>query len=183
VRRDFQFDGQDSIVYDGTLSQVQAIQNGARARVWGVQAGMELQLPAGFSLSSRFNWQDGEEEEWGSEQTLPVRHIAPWFGTTHLVYKRNRLKTDLYAVYNGEISYANLAFSERGKPQIYAINANGNPYSPGWYTLNFKASYQLNPSLQLNVGLENITDRRYRPYSSGNAAPGRNLIVALRGSF
>lgn len=183
IRRDFQFDGRDSIVYDGTLSQVQAIQNAARARVWGVQAGVELRLPKGFSISSRYNWQDGEEEEPGSEQTLPVRHIAPSFGTTHLIYQRERLKLDLYAVYNGEIAFADLAPSERGKPDIYAVDENGNPYSPNWYTLNLKASYQLSPALQLNAGLENITDQRYRPYSSGIAGPGRNLILALRGSF
>lgn len=183
VRRDYQFGGQDSIVYDGTRSQVQAIQNAAQTRVWGLQGGLEWDLPAGFSLSSRISWQDGEEEEQGSEATVPVRHVAPWFGTTHLIYKRDRLKADFYAVYNGEIAYADLAPSERGKPQIYAVDSTGNPYSPGWYTLNIKASYQLNPALQLNLGLENITDQRYRPYSSGIAAPGRNVIVALRGSF
>src|SRR5690554_4055415 len=38
VRRDFTLNGQDSILYDGELSQVQAVQNAAIARVYGVQA-------------------------------------------------------------------------------------------------------------------------------------------------
>ncbi|HMO40105.1 MAG TPA: TonB-dependent receptor, partial [Saprospiraceae bacterium] len=42
---------------------------------------------------------------------------------------------------------------------------------------------QFNPALQLNVGVENLTDLRYRPYSSGITAPGRNLILALRARF
>ena len=47
---------------------------------------------------------------------------------------------------------------------------------PKWYTLNFSANYKYSKSLQLNATLENITDKRYRPYSSGLSAPGRNLI-------
>ncbi|MGB0918188.1 MAG: TonB-dependent receptor plug domain-containing protein, partial [Flavobacteriales bacterium] len=42
VRRDFTLNGVDSIIYDGELSQVQAIQNAASAYVYGVQAGVEV---------------------------------------------------------------------------------------------------------------------------------------------
>jgi hemoglobin/transferrin/lactoferrin receptor protein len=37
--------------------------------------------------------------------------------------------------------------------------------------------------LNLNVGLENLTDQRYRPYSSGISGAGRNLVVALAARF
>ncbi len=66
---------------------------------------------------------------------------------------------------------------------MYAIDADGNPYSPGWYTLNFKAMYHLNELLSVTAGLENITDQRYRPYSSGLVAPGRNFILSLKANF
>ncbi|MDZ7362775.1 MAG: TonB-dependent receptor [candidate division KSB1 bacterium] len=182
VRRNFTLNGQDSIVYDGALSQVQAIQNAANAHVYGIQAGLELKLPAGFTLSSRFNFQKGEEElDDGS--TAPLRHAGPWFGTTHLIYRRDRLKADFYGVYNGEISFDDLAPEERGKPHIYAVDANGNPHSPSWYTLNLKVQYQLADLLMLIAGVENITDQRYRPYSSGIVAPGRNFIAAVKASF
>ncbi|NUO82092.1 TonB-dependent receptor [candidate division KSB1 bacterium] len=182
VRRNFKLGGQDSIVYDGTLSQVQAIQNAASAHVYGIQTGIELNLPAGFTLSSRFNFQKGKEElDDGS--TAPLRHAGPWFGATHLIYRRDRLKADLYAVYNGEISFEELATEERGKPHLYAVDANGNPYSPGWHTLNLKGQYQVTDLLMLIAGVENLTDQRYRPYSSGIVAPGRNFIAALRTDF
>ncbi len=72
---------------------------------------------------------------------------------------------------------------EQGKTEIYAKDENGNPYSPGWYTLNFKALYQITNYLAVSAGLENITDQRYRPYSSGISAPGRNFILSLRANF
>lgn len=182
VRRNFALNGQDSIVYDGALSQVQAIQNAANAHVYGIQAGIELKLPAGLTLSSRFNFQKGEEElDDGS--TAPLRHAGPWFGATHLIYRRDRLKADFYSVYNGEISYEDLAPEEQGKPHIYAVDANGNPYSPRWHTLNLKVQYQLAEMLMLSAGVENLMDKRYRPYSSGIVASGMNFIAAVKASF
>jgi hemoglobin/transferrin/lactoferrin receptor protein len=59
----------------------------------------------------------------------------------------------------------------------------GTPYSPGWFTLNVKGQYQLSNALTVNAGLENITDLRYRPYSSGIVAPGRNVVVSAQWSF
>lgn len=182
VRRNFSFNDQDSIVYAGELSQVQAIQNAASARVWGIQAGAELKLLYGFNLSSHFSYQKGEEElEDGS--IAPLRHAAPYFGSTHLTYTINRFRADLYGTYNGELSNAKLAPEEQDKAYLYALDENGKPYSPGWATLNLKALYKINDYLLVSAGLENITDKRYKPYSSGIAAPGRNFIFSLRASF
>jgi hemoglobin/transferrin/lactoferrin receptor protein len=182
VRRNHTLNGMDSTYYDGELSQVQAIQNAAEANVWGAQAGMEIKLPHEIKLLSHFNYQEGEEElDDGS--TASLRHAAPWFGDMHLTFAGSRLTADLYGIFNGEIAYEHLATEERGKDYMYAMDGNGNPFSPGWYTLNFKASYQLTNLLGLSVGVENITDQRYRPYSSGLAAPGRNLIASVQVAY
>ena len=182
VRRNFTLNGLDSIVYDGELSQVQAIQNAAVANVYGIQAGIEVKLSAGFSFSSDFNYQKGEEElDDGS--TSPSRHAPPWFGSSALTYSANRLNLQWYLAYSGERKFEDLPEEEKGKTEIYASDENGNPYSPGWYTLNFKATYRFTDHLTASAGLENLTDRRYRPYSSGIVAPGRNFILSLRANF
>lgn len=182
VRRDYTLNGQDSILYDGEMSKVQAIQNAAKATVYGLQLGLEVKLPAGFGISSHFNYQKGEEElDDGS--TNPLRHAAPWFGITHLTYNAGKLTLDFYSVYNGKVSYGNLPASEQDKDYLYASDEDGNPYSPGWCTINLKASYLLSEIFTLNAGLENLTDLRYRPYSSGIAAAGRNFIIALWARF
>jgi hemoglobin/transferrin/lactoferrin receptor protein len=183
VRRPFMLNGRDSILYDGENSQVLAIQNAAEAYAWGIEAGLEIQLPEGFSISSKLNFQNGEEQDEETGKYIPLRHAAPLFFTSHLNYIRERFKADLYFIYCGEISYADLAPSERSKPHIYAIDENGNPYSPDWYTLNFKAGYQLTDYLQINAGIENIADQRYRPYSSGLTAAGRNFVFSVRTRF
>lgn len=182
IRRPTTINGQDSIVYEGVLSQVQSIQNAASAYVYGVQAGVEVKLPKGFGILSRFNYQVGEEE-LDDGTTSPLRHAGPWFGSTHITYSFKTLKVDFYAIYNGEISNDNMAISEQSKPHIYAQDENGLPYSPSWYTLNIKLMYQFDKNVLVSTGLENLTDRRYRSYSSGIAAPGINFILSARVMF
>ncbi|MBN2892525.1 MAG: TonB-dependent receptor [Bacteroidales bacterium] len=182
VRRDYTLNGLDSITYDGEMSKVQAIQNAAQATVYGVQAGLDIKLPAGFGLSSDFNWQKGEEElDDGS--VSPSRHAPPWYGVSRLTYNANRLSMQFYADYSGEVTFENMPEDEKGKDYMYAIDVDGNPYSPSWYTVNFKAMYRMTDNFTVSAGIENITDQRYRPYSSGIVAPGRNLIFSLRAKF
>ena len=182
VRRDYTLNGLEYIMYSGVLSRVQAIQNAAVANVHGVQLGMELKLPSGFELISDFNYQKGEEElDDGSRS--PSRHAPPLFGQTRLLYSSGRLNLELSLFYQGEKKPEDMPEEEKGKKEIYALDASGRAYAPSWYTLNFKALYRLSSQVSLTAGIENITDRRYRPYSSGISGPGRNFILAVRTTF
>ena len=182
VRRDFTLDGLDSIWYAGELSKVQAIQNAAFTTVYGLQFGVEFMLGGGFSIQSKINYQVGVEElDDGS--VSPSRHAAPTFGLSKLNFKRGDLSIQVNTQYAVEKSYKDLPISEQAKAYLYAKDGNGNPYSPAWYTLNFKAMYTFNEKFTLNAGLENITDQRYRPFSSGITAAGRNFILGIKVDF
>lgn len=50
-------------------------------------------------------------------------------------------------------------------------------YSPGWYTLNIRTGFNLGNLTRLTLGVENITNRRYREHGSGVDAPGINFIA------
>jgi hemoglobin/transferrin/lactoferrin receptor protein len=182
VRRDFTLNGQDSIIYDGSLSQVQAVQNAAKAKVFGIQAGLELKLPKGFKFSSDFNFQKGEEE-LANGNISPTRHATPAFGTTRLNYKAQKISLQLNVQYQAERSSEDMPAEEQSKTEIYALDGNGLAYAPSWYTLNFKGMYQVTSYLSITAGVENITSQRYRPYSSGISGAGRNFVMALRATF
>ena len=183
VRRDFTLDGQDSIVYDGQMSKVLAIQNAARANVYGFQLGFDWQPVPNWTLSSKLNIQQGQEQDEETGADVPLRHAAPTFGSTKVVYTIEKLRVEANVQYNGAFSFDELAPSEQVKVDIYALDDQGRPFSPSWYTVNLKTSYQIADQWQVNLGIENITDQRYRPYSSGISAAGLNFIASASVRF
>lgn len=182
VRRPFRVDGQDSILFDGVMSGVYAIQNAASGSVSGFQAGMELILPAGFRVASRFNFQSGREETDDGEVS-PSRHAAPAFGTTRVTWHGKRLLVQAYVEHQAAVRFADLNPEERTKPALYAKDADGNPWAPSWYTVNLRTRYRWGDALSFSLTAENLTDRRYRPYSSGLSAPGRNFHASVQWEF
>lgn len=180
VRGPFTFNGQTQIDYDGTLSDVLALQNISELTVRGIQLGLRWDFNKQFQLASNLNLQKGKEKNVETGDDVSPTHVAPSFGSTRLSFTTQKIRLMLYANYNGKIEYNDLALSERADSHLYAKDADGNPYAPAWTTLNFKSSFVLAKFVSLDAGVENILDKRYRPYSSGITAPGRNFIFALR---
>jgi hemoglobin/transferrin/lactoferrin receptor protein len=178
VRRDYILNGQDSIFYDGTLSKVEAVVNAASANIYGGSLTLYAKLSKCFSLRSNLTYTYGRDND-----DVPLRHVAPFFGSTAIKYETAITEIELYANYNGEKKNSDMAPSEIEKTYMYAIDDNGNPYSPSWWTLNIKSSTKINDKLKVNFGIENLLNRRYRPYSSGIVAPGINIITSLRMSI
>lgn len=178
VRRDGTLNGESQIIYDGELSNVQSMQNASKSWIYGFEVGAQVNFSDAFKLTSQYNIIGGTEETDGVE--VPVRHVVPNFGNTHLVWQKNKVKVDGFVNYNNALSFDQLAPSEAEKDYIYALDQNGKPYSPSWYTLNLRTQYEIGDAVVVSAALENITDQRYKTYSSGIAAPGRNLIVSLQ---
>ena len=182
VRRPFQLGGQDSVMYDGQMSRVEAMQNAAVARVVGAYMGLEARISRSWSAKTSVNVQRGVEELDNGELS-PSRHAAPTFGLARVTYRKGRFRADAYSQFQGPRRNDQLAWEERAKTEMYALDADGKAYCPAWYTLNARASLDLKHGVGINVGIENLTDQRYRPYSSGISGAGRNLVVAVSAKF
>lgn len=183
VRRPSTFNGQDSILFDNVLSRVEQLQNVAKATVWGVQFSAEVWVSKELSIQTHANLITGKETDDNNNVQVPLRHAPPFYGSTLIRYRCKKFFAEASAMYNSAISNANLAPVEQAKPDIYARDSNGKPYSPGWYTINLKTSYELTKNLLLTAGWDNISNQRYRPYSSGIVAAGSNLIFSIRASI
>ena len=182
VRRDYIFNGSPTMEYQGSECRVLALQNAATANVWGVQAAVDANFAKWFYADVRVSWQRGFEEMDNGEVS-PSRHAAPMFGRVAVGFRNERLTIEAFAAFQAECAAADMPVEEREKKEIYALDADGNAYSPAWFTLNLRASYSFSKGLSLNATLENIADKRYRPYSSGISAPGRNVTMSLTYSF
>lgn len=183
IRDDFTLEnGISQIIYDGELSQIQALQNGSKSLIYGFEFGANMVINKNLSLKSQLNLIAGHELN-ELPFALPVRHIPPNFGNLHLIFEKGRLSFDAFVNFNSEISYNNLAESERAKPYLYALDKDGNPYSPSWTTYNFRSKYLLSDKLNFTLSFENISDKLYRPYSSGISAPGLNFIFSVNYAY
>ncbi len=175
VRRNYSFNGLSQLMYDGELSQVQAIVNAASANIYGASVSLNVNLIPTIKFHTNHTFTKGKDDEDNA-----LRHVAPLFGNVGLIFEKNKCFVDFYINYNGRISYENLAPSERDKEYMYSMDEGGNPYSPAWLVFNIKTAYTISDNFILNAGIENIFDKRYHPYSSGISAPGRNFYISVR---
>jgi hemoglobin/transferrin/lactoferrin receptor protein len=182
VREAFQFNGQDSIFYEGVQSQVLAIQNESHGYTYGTQIGLDWAIVKGLTFASTFSFQRGFVFIEDSASYFPKAQVAPTFGRVSLRYKTRQLRAELYWVYNGEVTYDRFPLSERNEV-IYALDEQGRVYTPSWNTLNAKASYFFNKHLSMTLGVENITNQLYRTFGSGITAAGRSFIGSVKVTF
>lgn len=169
---------QDSIIYDGVLSQVQTLSNQDYATVYGTQFSLSYLLSEVITINSSYTILQSS-----SSNGDPIRHITPNFGGTNIEYKHKKWIGTMYSIYNQEFNNSQFTKSEQNDSYLYAKDESGLPFSPAWITLNARASYQPTNRLLFNLGIENILDKRYRPYGSGITASGRNIILSFKGSF
>lgn len=182
VRQPFNFNGQDSILYEGVESEVLAIQNETHAYTYGVQLGFEWAIVKGLTLASNFNYQRGFEFRSDSSAYFPKAQVAPTFGRVALRYKTRQIRAELFWMFNGEVTHEQFPLNERNEV-IYALDDQGRVYTPAWNTLNARASYFFNKHLSMTLGVENITNELYRTFGSGISAPGRAIIYSVKVSF
>ena len=180
ARKPFTVNGQTQILYDNELSEIYAIQNASKSRIYGFEAGIKVRFSDEFKLTSQYSYVQGVQEDTSGIE-LPVRHVAPSFGNTHLIWKRNNLQLDSFISYNGTLGSSDI--SNELANYLFALDSDGNPYAPSWYTLNARARFDLNSSVSFVGTLENITNQRYRTYSSGITSPGTNFIAAITYKF
>lgn len=178
VQREFQVNGQDSIMYDGELSQVQAIVNTGSAKISGISLNTSAEINQNWKCKGGVTYTYGKDNEGNN-----LRHVTPVFANAHLIYEFKKLRFDAYINYNGAISNKKMAPSELLKPHIYVLDENGGLYAPDWYTLNLKSAIYITKKSMLTLGFENITNQRYRAYSSGIVGPGFNFIASLKATI
>jgi hemoglobin/transferrin/lactoferrin receptor protein len=173
VRRAYDGLGQDSILYDGEMSKIEALVNAESASIYGANINLEILFTNQWRTRHDLTFTNGEDSEG-----LPLRHVPPTFGNSHFIFENQKWFVDLYVNYNGKLDFDQLAPDEQDKAHLYIPDENGNPYSPSWWTMNVKSNYKLNQKLTLSGGIENIFNKRYRPYSSGVVSPGLNFVVS-----
>jgi hemoglobin/transferrin/lactoferrin receptor protein len=170
------FEGSDSIMYDGQLSQVTTTINATEAYIYGLEAGVRGNITNQLSIVSTINYTYGRIKTDTTD--YPLDHIPPVFGKTGLNLNVKKFRGEVFVQYSGWKRLKN--YNLIGEDNIAYATAQG---MPAWFTLNARIGYQFNRYVSLQVACENILDVNYRQFASNISAAGRNFIVTLRGSF
>ena len=170
------FMGNDSVYYDGQMSNVLSLVNKASAYVTGFSVQGKVNLNPYVSLTSGITYTYGRIQT--DTTPYPLDHIPPVYGRTGIMYENNKLTAEVFSLYNG---WKNLKdYNIIGEDNFAYATIHG---MPGWATLNARAAYKIRKEVQIQMSLENILDSHYRTFSSGISAPGRNFLVTLRTQF
>lgn len=172
----FQFNGQDSIDYNGVKSRVIANVNATEAYIYGFSARVKLFLWSDLSITSLVNYTYGRIKTDSTD--YPLSHIPPIYGRTSLHWSHKKLQIEIFSLYN----------AWKHKEDYYMFGEDNFNYAtsdgtPAWYTLNIGASYRYNATIMLQAQIENILDLYYRPFAAGISAPGRSVVLTIRASF
>lgn len=169
-------DGIDSLVFDGSLRGVFANVNAGKAVVAGVAFSTDFQVSPRFSILKKINYTYGQDVT----NDQPLGHIPPLFGQLKLKYinEAKTLNAHFWVDYNGAKRIKR--YSPNSEDKREEALATG---TPAWFTLNANMSYQIIPNIALDIGIENMLDVHYKPFASGISGGGRNVVIAVRGSF
>ena len=176
VTQNSTFNGSALILYGDTLCRVQQNVNAGKAYIYGVSANIEHQLKAGFSFSANVNYTKGMITT--NEIASPLDHISPIFGKASLNYDHQNWTASFYTLFNGAKKLKD--YNVAGEDNLIYATANG---LPAWHTLNLRANYKVNKNIDLQMAIENISDKNYRVFGSGISASGRNVLFAIKGNF
>jgi hemoglobin/transferrin/lactoferrin receptor protein len=170
----YTYNGQDSILYNGNMTQVYASQNKAHAFLYGGGVDATYRPMLHFSIYGSVNYTYGRFNQ-GDSLLIPLDHIPPVTGRFGIRYATSNWYTELYSLYNGKKKLVD--YNLAGEDNLPYATPNG---SPSWYTVNFRAGVTIAKYVQVQAGIENILDRNYRYFASGMSAPGRNFVLAVR---
>lgn len=170
------FNGADSVLYTGVLSQVTMNTNAGQAYIYGGSAVLAADFDEHFSFNTTVTYTYGRIQT--DTVPYPLDHIPPIFGRTGITLKLKKFRTEFFALYQGWKRLRD--YNVIGEDNL----SYATPYgTPAWMTLNVRASWQVHQHLSVQASLENILDQNYRVFASGLSAPGRNFMITLRSNF
>ncbi|MEM1131263.1 MAG: TonB-dependent receptor, partial [Pseudomonadota bacterium] len=123
--------------------------NNVEAELYGFDMDWTVSLAANWSLRGVVNYVRGQRRDIDDD----LYRIAPLNGSMSLAYSASTWEAEVETV-----AYA-------AQDDISATNREQR--TSGYATVNLRGTWQLRPSLQLALGVENLFDREYAPHLGG----------------
>ncbi len=194
---DGEFEGQEEI--DGKPIRIRV--NADRAYFYGAELGFRSRPVSPVEFFGNLAWIDGAVESGsedpffeagplhglfaGDRQWTTPRRLPPLQFMAGMTYHIEALDLSATVFAQGAGPQTRLSSGDRNDLRICEIDhgvlaADGAcEGTPGWATLNARASYDLAEHLQVQLAVTNLLDQRYQYHGSGLFGPGRQALLTL----
>ncbi|MBL7799786.1 MAG: TonB-dependent receptor [Chitinophagales bacterium] len=172
----FTYNGADTIVLDGKTGTVYANQNKRKADIFGVSARFTADATRWLSLYASVDYTKGRILT--DSVPYPLDHVAPVYGRAGVNVHLKQFRLDVFTVFSGKKDIKD--YNLEGEDNEQYATAKG---MPAWWTLNAHFSVLPCKYFGVDVGIDNILDKKYRVFASGISGAGRNLFVTVRAMF
>ncbi|BDS08692.1 hypothetical protein NT6N_37320 [Oceaniferula spumae] len=167
-------------ITDGSSTNVTT--NGQDGEVYGIEVDGSWEFAPQWRLSAQASWQDGQSDTLtfigGPGNEDYISRIAPLMGSVSLRWTAPSEKFWIEGRVTAASEADHLSQGDQGDTQ--RIPTGG---TPSYVIGSLYAGWQATDNLQLNIGLENLTDEDYRIHGSGQNEPGFNCIMGAKLTF
>jgi len=153
--------------------QLYRFENFTRATIHGMEISakwkMNLNNTSSLTTSGHYSFANGKNDETDEYLSkIPASNLS-------LSFRFDNFERKIFAEIFAQFSSAqtNLSSADKNDPRI-PIDG-----TPAWNTLNLRGGVAAFEYFNINAGLYNILDKRYRVHGSGIDAYGRNVVLGI----
>jgi len=187
VNNDSSTTDENTVMYDDDEVITIANVNGDTAYILGGTIDASFAPINNFTIKGNITYTKGKTND--TDSYLPS--ISPLFSTIGIIYHKNKIDTGVHWRYSAKKNadeYSpggedNLSQSPLIDPNPTIDDDEYYVGTPSWNILNASFGYQVNKTLRLQLGLDNIFDIHYKEFASGISASGRNFKASMNLNF
>ena len=187
VENDSSTTDENTVIYDGDEVTTIANVNGGTAYILGGTIDVSFVPTDNFTIKGNITYTKGKTND--TDSYLPS--ISPLFSAVSVAYHKKNIDAGIHWRYSAQKNadeYSpggedNLDQSPLVDPNSAVDDDEYYIGTPSWNTLNASFGYQVNKTLRLQLGLDNIFDIHYKEFASGISASGRNLKASMNLNF
>ena len=150
-----------------------ATTNGSDGFIYGFEGQATWHFHPQWKLLAHASLQDGEQKQGGVTDT--IRRLNPLNGAIDLRWTAP--STEYWISGRLQAATTQDKLSSLAASDTQRIPVGG---TPRYVVASLYGGWQVSDSLQVNLALENLTDKDYRIHGSGQNMPGRNATLSVK---
>lgn len=159
--------------------------NGSKARLVGAEMNATYHSDLGIfaSVAGWFTWGEAERpDDEGRSVHEPAAKVPPPIGVLRVGYRNPNIPYFGEVNLRGQLAQPRLSEGDKTDVRLCPEGPETCREVPGFWDATLRAGVRLKGVL-VTFSIENLFDAAYRTYASGAYAPGRNYVLAARGTL